>query len=238
MIDIVYVYGNGLSEWRGQELKYSLRSVEKFVKNYNNIYIIGDKPVYLNDKIIHIPKEDSIYSCKSKRIYEKLLIACDTKEISEEFVFYNDDFYHLNYFDVLNIPYYYDFSIEERIKIMRKTSYLNTVKNTLNILKENNLPTKFFDIHFPICYNKNLFKEVMTKYDWEIRSGYIIKSLYSNTLKIEGIKRNDIKIYGNNKDENINEKLNNADFFSTYLITRKIVNLFNEYFPNKSSYEM
>ena len=53
-VDLVYPLNKLCSHWRNQELRYSLRSVEKFVKNYRNIYIIGDKPKYLNGEVAHI----------------------------------------------------------------------------------------------------------------------------------------------------------------------------------------
>jgi hypothetical protein len=70
-VDIVYPLAEGLSHFRNQELKYSLRSVEKYVTGFRNIYLIGFKPPFINDKIIHVMQEDHPYHCKERRIMEK-----------------------------------------------------------------------------------------------------------------------------------------------------------------------
>jgi hypothetical protein len=55
-MDLVYVLGSG-SRWGDNELRYSLRSVEKHLKGYNNVYLVGDKPDWVRN-VTHIPKQD------------------------------------------------------------------------------------------------------------------------------------------------------------------------------------
>ena len=50
MIDVVYILGDG-SKWGNNEIKYSLRSLEKYGKNIRDVYICGNKPYFVNNKI-------------------------------------------------------------------------------------------------------------------------------------------------------------------------------------------
>ena len=103
-IDLVYIYGDGYSKWRGQELMYSLRSVEKYVHNFRSVFIVGDFPCYLNQKAIHVLSPEDPRHCKERRIMNKLLKACDTEEISNPFLLYNDDYFHVSPFNALCVP--------------------------------------------------------------------------------------------------------------------------------------
>lgn len=235
--DIVYIYSHQASKWRGQELKYSLRSLERYGRNYGKVYIVGDKPPYLNDKIIHIKKEDKAAN-KERRIYEKLLCACQTEEISNPFLLFNDDYFLTRSIDLSLIGYFYFDRLENKVKSRKLNDiYRNALKNTAQALTERGLPTKHFDIHFPMKYYKDKFIEVMTGYDWEVRYGYVIKSLYANSLKIQGEDKPDHKIYLSHNKREIREVVKNSDIFSTDKITRALAEILQELYPNQSSYE-
>ena len=44
-MDIVYILGNG-SKFNNEEIRYSLRSLEKFV-NFDRVFIVGECPKFL-----------------------------------------------------------------------------------------------------------------------------------------------------------------------------------------------
>ena len=52
-MDILYCIGEG-SKWNNNELRYSLRSLEKFGKNVGNIYMVGYNPGFLSDEVTFI----------------------------------------------------------------------------------------------------------------------------------------------------------------------------------------
>ena len=60
MIDVFYVIGTG-SKWQNNELRYSLRSLEMFGKNIKDVYIVGNKPYFINDKIKWVEAYDIGY---------------------------------------------------------------------------------------------------------------------------------------------------------------------------------
>lgn len=191
MTDLVYVLGSA-SVHQNMELRYSLASVEKYLKGYRNIYIVGDHPGF-DGNFIHIPAEDSGRNAQDN-IKRKIEEACQTPELSERFLFMNDDFFFVKECDV-NFPYYYDSNLIKAYKAKRKPGhYKEALHNTIFALGGNDLPLRHYDIHTPILYHKALFPEVMSRYNWNSKDGYVIKSLYTNTLKLEGKPLADCKI--------------------------------------------
>ncbi len=238
--DIVYIYGEGYSKWRGREFRYSLRSLEKYGKNYGKVFVIGDKPPYLNDKIIHIPATEAPHHLKERRILEKLLVACETQEISNPFIFFNDDFFLLKEIDFSIIDYYHSEEdlIEKHKKRQVKDYYAKALYNTIEVLKSRNLPIKHFDIHYPMKYEKDKFIEIMNEYNWDqYPVGFVIKSLYANTLKIEGKIRSDKKIKLIHNKKAIIEQISDTDLFSTDEISRAMAELFDKLYSKPSIFE-
>lgn len=188
---IVYVLGNG-SKWNNLEIRLSLRSIEKHLKNYGQVFVIGDNPKLKN--VIHIQAEDP-HAIPDSNILHKLTIACSTPEISDTFLFVNDDHYLLSDYEADKFPYFYSGTLQEYVKRRGKDTYRNRVENTLNSLTERSLPTKFFDIHTPILYKKDLFlKHVTGVYDPTKRDGMVLKSLYGNAIQAEGVQMQDGKL--------------------------------------------
>jgi len=236
--DIVYVYNKSCSGWMGREIIFSIRSLEKFGKNYNNVVIVGDKPEKLNDAIIHIPKSD-FGTWKERKICEKLLTACKSDQVTDPFVFFNDDFFLVKPIDFSNLKYFYFDNLGNKIQNRKiEDTYKRALKNTRDVLFLKGLVEKHFDIHYPMIYHKAKFTRVMEKYDWNIRGGYVIKSLYANSLKIVGKSKKDCKIYVMHRKKDILEKISATDLFSTDEITRAMIEIFHELYPAKSSFEI
>lgn len=190
-MDIVYTLGRG-SKYNDFELRMSLRSLEENLSSFDKVWIVGHLPGWIQN-VEHIPAEDT-NPISDRNIFEKLKLACSS-EVTEDFLFVNDDHYLLSYFKTENFPYYCHGTLEEYVK--RRPSigdaYGKRAKNSLEYLKRKGLPIKHFDIHYPIIYNKTKFLEVMDM-DWANSSGYILKSIYANSLKIEGVEIDDHKM--------------------------------------------
>ncbi len=239
-MDVVYLLANSGSAWNNNEIKYSLRSVELYLKNYDRIFLIGEKPKFLNNQIIHIKHRDDMRLCKERRIMEKIKFACTIPEISDEFLFFNDDYFLLEDIDAQKVDYYYKGILSQKM-LKKKTNdaYAISMMNTINVLLVAGLETKHFDIHYPIVYSKGLFPEIMDKYDWTIKQGYVIKSLYCNTLKMEGAVKQDCKINLDLEVVEVEEKINGQDLFSTKAyMSPKFKAFIEKRYPQKSKYEL
>lgn len=191
MTDIVYALGKG-SRWQDSELKYSLRSVERYAHNYGNVYIIGDIPNWVQC-VNHISFKEKSY--KEKNILDKMLIACNDRFITNPFLFINDDHFFVETTDVSKYPNYTDGYLQNAIDNReRKDEYQAMMIATLNELKRCGLPQLNYDIHCPMLIDKVKFPEIMSKHNFDIPNHLLIKSLYGNTIDKPAFK-GDVHFY-------------------------------------------
>lgn len=85
------------------ELRFSLRSIEKYGKNIDRVFIVGNKPDFLQN-VEYIWVEDKYQWWRNA--FEKTKAAIKGG-ISKDFLLMNDDFFMLGNFDVAKYPYYH-----------------------------------------------------------------------------------------------------------------------------------
>lgn len=236
--DLVYIVGKN-SCWNDNELRYSLRSVSKYLKNYNRVFIIGELPSFINPQsVVHLPCEDGIGN-KALNIKNKILLAAHTSEISENFMFFNDDYFLTADVDANDYPYYWKCELSHTESI-NHTIYKQHVQATIKVLTARNHPLKNFDTHKPIIYNKERLKEVIYDYDWSIAYGYVMRSLYCNTLRISGEYKLDNKTVRPMRLSSWQEMIQGIDCFS--VDDRAVDFIFKDFihglFSEKSGFEI
>lgn len=235
MSDLVYPLGTG-SYWNNNELRFSLRSVEKHLSNVDKVWIVGILPSWLQN-VNHIPYTDHIGKAPDYNMMKKLRRVCEEVELSEDFLYMNDDHYLQSDHDANDFPYYYHGTIEEYLKGRGLDGYGKRCRNTLNALQQKGNPeqrvnsTNYYDIHYPIRFNKQLFKDkVVYAVNWQIPHSFIIKSLYANQLELESVEVKDYKMNTIPPAE--------AKVFSSFPHMKDPVKLYlNEQFPVQSKYE-
>ena len=224
------------STWAGTELKYALRSIEKHVQ-FDRVFIIGDKPDWLCN-VTHIPfKDNPNIESKERNIMQKILEACKT-DISQKFLFSNDDIFILK--DIPNdYPAYYSGLLPYH-KGDKLGAYKTSTNNTINVLQENALTTMNFDIHRPCIYDKDFFPEVMSRYDWRKPYGYVIKSLYFNSIDAEIKQAGDLKISMQLPFHRLRKTVEGQDIFSIgdRAIGLPMKKLLDLYFSEPSKFEL
>lgn len=236
--DIVYILG-GNSCWEDNEIRYSLRSVDKFLHSYRNVVIIGRLPDFIDpSKVTHIPCVDANKD-KAKNIKKKLVEACNSPLVSEDFMFFNDDYFIVAPIDANKYPYYWKCDLYHTMAI-NQTVYRNHVDSTIKALIKRNHPLKNFDTHKPIIYNKEQLLNVIYSYDWSINYGYTMRSLYCNTLEISGEYKLDDKIVRPTTVGGWMARIRGIDCFS--IEDRAVNSMFKEFihslFPDKSRFEL
>jgi len=230
MSSIVIPLGSG-SRHNNRELVYALRSFEKFLNGITNVVIVGECPAFLHN-IIHIPLNDS--SHKQANIRSKILAACADERVTDNFCFLNDDVFLLQPLDINNIPYWHYGDLSAYSEKGRQ--------ELIEELKWRNLPTKRFDLHQPIIYNKAKFIEAVSGFNDKC----ILKSLYCNYWKIEGEEMIDMKVKHPHSYEWIKQNIPGRIFFSvgenaetnTSGFNPSMIRFLEEMFPNKSKYEL
>lgn len=218
MIDIVIPLGTG-SVHNNLELQYCLKSIERNLTGYRHIWIIGEDPGFeitgLTHEVRLISAKDHGFNIQDN-IRRKVEIACKTEEITYNFFFTNDDNIFLKPLNVNDLPYYYSGNLELAYRRKRKIgSYKAALLNTWEALEKLYYAPYHFDIHVPIIYNKKLFLKVMEMYPWATcKWGFVIKSLYCNTLMIRGEELPDLMIGHECKKEEIYSLVKDRFVFS------------------------
>lgn len=212
-MDVVYVLGNG-SIANNEELRYSIRSIYKNMIDLRNIYIIGEKVDFLKDVIFVECKDTEERGWKN--VYKKTLLACNIPELSEEFLFMNDDFFVLEPFDGSCWPYY-----------------------SLRGADGGNCGSKSFQVHCPIKYNKEYFKALPI--DLNTKGNISIRSFYGNFCRVPAIPVTDSIIRTGDDFPEYDVQTIGRDFFSisdSDMLNEKFVQWLKEQYKNPSKYEI
>lgn len=240
MTDIVYLLGTG-SGWYDNEIRYSIRSLEMFVSDIRNIYIVGQRPKWLTN-VIHLPFPDS-HGCKERNIMLKMAYVCGHPDLSENFLHIHDDHFALAPQSADNIPYWRGESLQRLYQHLtpdKKSHWHNAVENTFNVLKSRGLTTYNFDLHYPMLINKKVFPEIMDRYDWKTPRGYVVKSLYANTIGIPGDKMHDLKLSQRHNYGQLVSLLKGKNWFSlgNSALNFNLKNLLQAVYPQGSQHEL
>lgn len=222
------------------ELKYALRSLEQYMINISTVTILGlTKPKWTNDNLLHIKAGDPT-PYTAINIKEKLLKACEMED--KYFLMYHDDHFLLDEFDAAKLPQFYQGSIAEFIQTAKYNPYRQQLQNTYNALRSNKMPNPlYWDVHFPITFNKQLLKSILLHYDWNVTQGYAIKSLYCNSLGIRGIPIEEAVISRPLRSkEALISAIEDRPFFSTHEggINNILIDKWEELYPKKSKFEI
>lgn len=211
-LDLVYVLGTG-SPWDNGELRFSLRSIEVYLSGVNNIFIVGQKPKWLTN-VIHLPFQD-LFPCKERNIMLKVARACGHPDLSTEFLHLHDDHFCCFPQQADEIPYWHGGSLERTANSVKPGNHWrDAVLNTHKVLKERGLTTDNFDLHYPMIFNKVFYPPTMDSYNWKEPRGYVVKSLYANSLKIKGVRSPDLKINDRLSYGSIFQRLSGRKWYS------------------------
>jgi hypothetical protein len=172
-MDILYYIGRG-SHHQNRELRYSLRALEKHCKDIDNVWIVGNKPPFLNDKVKYLWVEDD--GAWWQNAYRKTMAAIRAG-ISEDFLLMNDDFYMLKDFTAAKYPYYHKGDIADTAK----NKYQEVIINTRRILEKLGKPFKHYGVHCPMRINAEKYKQLARFYDGEFHNQPVsARCLYGN----------------------------------------------------------
>lgn len=238
-MDLVYIVGTDKVHDH-LELRYSLRSMQKHLDNISNVIIVGECPAFLQN-VFHVAVPDPYKYNGARNIYEKILAACNNIEVSPTFLLCSDDYFLTQDFITNEFPYYYNGTLEvETARLSPTSDYKVYIDATLQLLKEWNLPTKYFNVHAPMVVDKELFSMIMPEFDWTKKKGYISKSLYCNAAGIAGVQGADIKIHTPKTITAINRKIKDVPYFSTneHSINDPMKSILQDLYPDRSKWEV
>lgn len=240
MTDVVYVLGTG-SNWEDNELRFSLRSLETYLENMGTVYVVGERPRWLTG-VVHLPFKDKT-TCKERNIMLKVAYACGHPDLSENFLHVHDDHFALAPARAGEIPNWYGGTLEKMYngtKPEKRNHWHLAVRNTWKILESRGLPGLNYDIHYPMLFNKNLYPGVMDVYPWTTEPrGFVVKSLYANTVGLTGTPIGDIKLMDRLSNEGVVAQLKGRPWFSigNAGLSNSFKSLLRAIYPTPSRFE-
>ena len=247
-IDVMIPLGTG-SQFKNLELRYCLRSLERYGRGIRRVVIVGEKPKWLSEAATHIycPYFDGP---KDARIAFKTLWAFEHTDLSNEILFANDDYIFREIFDVRQVPPYQRGTLLDAANRHDGTpsDYHAILKATHDLLLLAKLPAYFYDIHVPIRYRRDKFVEL--KPWWEkartAHNGLVIKSIYANATcrNIIGPYLGDCKIGEYTTADNL-DRILAKQFPKRFMISYGDGPLYDNFeewlyrhFPTKSRFEI
>lgn len=202
------------------ELKFSLRSIKKYLLPPFEVVIVGDS---LPDWITGVTQIElpDIPNKKQLSIRRKILAAL---EYAEEILFMNDDVYLLK--TPASFPYYY----HGMLKGYTESGSKPLEKQLIKLGK----PALHYDGHFPLIYQREKFREASENFTEDC----IIKSLYCNYHNIECVFSADCKIMKATRPEVIQEFIKDKPCFSTGVFSlASALPVLEKLYPNNSNFE-
>ena len=208
------------------EIKYALRSLDKYVSGIDQVVIVGEMPKGIKN-VNFIPHGQSNY------INQRQFTICDKtlkgiENIKGDFLFYNDDHYILKPIQAKDFPTHHK---GELIRERNGTRYMQTIRNTIEITGAHFMN---YDTHSPIIFNADKYRktfEGMKFPEW----GYCLKTLYCWFNNVEGEYCQDLKL------ENVANygQLDDRLYFSTmHCNFTGFEQMMNELYPEPSKYEI
>lgn len=180
-MDIVYICRPGGNE----ELRYSIRSIVKNL-DHDSLWIVGSKPDWYSGKFI--PVED--LSSKFNNIINCLKVVSESEEISDEFIFMNDDFFLLDKID--SLPVYHGGSLKDKVEeymSIASTNYARLLSKTYEDLLSCGIKDPIdYDIHVPMTMTRSGLRKCLGK-------AFFPRSGYGNLMAVGGSLITDVKAY-------------------------------------------
>lgn len=187
--DIVYFVKDCISN---EELRYSLRSVEKNFK-YRDVWFYGGCPSTLKpDHHVGVVQNQP---SKWERVRNMMLLACENDQITEDFWLFNDDFFVLKPVPE-DMPAYHNGSIYRQIVRvedrhgMVSNDYTRRLRHLCQTLERAGKEVNNYGVHKPMLINRKKMLEVLRLFPDEPMN----RALYGNYWGIGGIRRKDMKI--------------------------------------------
>lgn len=240
-MDILYVVGIG-SKWQNNELRYSLRSIDRFGRNVGRVYIATEHlPAFVNpEKVVHYPIRD-LGKIKHLNIMDKIEGVMQHTDIGDDFLLSSDDHFYIRETDFDNYPLYYKGEIEERDE---NAEYWLSMRDTKHLLQQYGLTTYSTNPHCNTHFNRPMFMEhsALMKEGKQLRYGAEVNCLMGNLMIAAGVEPvcyNDIKINSFKNREDLLRQLGDTHCFSIYdsALNCGIKEYLREMFPNKSRWE-
>lgn len=218
---------------KNEELRYSLRSVDKFYPDAT-VWVIGGKPDWYIGNFIEVKQSGDPF----KNVRAALAVLMSREDIEDKVIIMNDDFFFLERVDDIRV--YSSGTLREKIDFNREnritSSYIRKLHDLNRHCRKYRNPPLDFDLHVPMPINKaNLTEIVQDNVMW--RSNYGNRFVKDSDI----VFMQDVKVYSHYKYafKSYDYLTKKYPFVSTHDDSFQKVyrDIFKDLFVNKSKYE-
>lgn len=248
-MDVVYVIGTG-SQWQDNELRYSLRSIERYAIGLGDVYIVGDKlPHFINPERVHyLQYSDVAGDPPALNVYRKIAHVFSMGYF-DKFLLSSDDHFFIKPTDFEHYPIFYKGERMPRQgeKGVGGKVYTHTMIDTGIYLEVHDFDTRYFEGHTNKLYTASAWGYLMAcgLAKWMFHTEFGISTNAPMAAAILRLHpdypchyRKDIKLRHLNTPEDW-ELLKDANSFSTYdsAIKSGVADYLQQLFPDPCRFE-
>lgn len=208
-INVLYIVGNG-SVYGNVELRYSLRSLDKFGKNVGRVFITGECPDFIDrEKVTFLPELD--IGKPMINHWWKVDQTFRKTEIGDRALLMYDDIFLCKPVDLAKYPWRWKSELPD---LPQEGEYRSCLFNAHEWLFERNLPVLNYENHIPCIYEKEKFLSMAEDYN-ELKlydSPMAVRSVYANRFGVGDEHQEDLKIRAT--VDNLDKLIADRDCFS------------------------
>lgn len=188
-VDILIPLGLG-SAWQNNELRYCLRSIERFATGFERVFVVGEDPGFLakggsatRSTIVFHPLKD-IAANKQAAIAHKIFWTFQNTDISDTVALFNDDYVLREPVDLNQLPYYQRGPLRLAAARQNEPEYRQCLENTMRALEEAGKLSLHYDIHVPMLFCRQPFVDLKLWWQRSLceKHGLVVKSTYANNM--------------------------------------------------------
>jgi hypothetical protein len=216
MIDVYYPYFQTEEKWH--ELKYSIRSIDKFLKEDFRIWIVGDLPSWINPQTInHIPHQrcEGMQENTTFDAVSKLILFINHPGIGDQFIRMYDDIYLLDDCHLSDIDRFRAMYDHTRVP-PRMGVWWDQLRRTLQAVIRKGYAGWNTETHLPELFNKEKMRWIIDMYQAlekkMLTSTLYFNTYYSNTKPVMWPDCHGIQFYNNEDNEFYTSSQGNITF--------------------------
>jgi len=201
-MDLVWICRKGPNE----ELRYSMRSAIQNLE-HDKVWVIGDKPSWYRGPFI---SSRQVHGRKYENAKRSLINLILSKQVSDDFVLMNDDFYVLK---PVTLGYYYGGTMADRIsrnsRLSPNATYGQKMRDTAAELRNLGINRPLdYGLHIPMPMDKRGLAVAL--------NFPMVRSAYGNLGRVGGEQRRDVKVYSGSLYKGLSYEWDeNSEFLST-----------------------
>lgn len=169
---------------KGDEIRWSMRSIKSLFDGPKKFTIIGDCPSWYSGHYIPKPRIDEEKLHNFRDVISKIRHLSTHSEVQSRFIWMMDDVFLLNECteEDLETP---RATPEQHLTVRQKRKKWNRLKeNTYAVLKERGLPAYDYATHLPHLIVKENLKKMFQIFDFE-NNTYLWEVLYENLYQTD-----------------------------------------------------